>query len=219
VPPLALTIDAEFPDQPAGDPLAALDEILETLAGREVPATFFVVGAWARAHPDRVVAIRDAGHLIGNHSYSHCLLSRMTAAGIVEDLNSCHDVLADLEIETRPFFRAPQGELGHDDVDVEPAIKRAGYRHIHWHARGEDWRPGISPEHVAETVISEVEARWPRPAIVLLHSWPDPTAEALELILDRFQTDDVSFVTVDQLHWRQALAGRAREVVHRLKGG
>jgi peptidoglycan-N-acetylglucosamine deacetylase len=219
VPPVAVTIDVEFPDQPAHDPLGALHRQLEILAAREVKATFFIVGAWARAHPEPVEAIREAGHLIGNHSYSHCPLSRLTAGGIVEDLNACCDVLSDLDIETRPFFRAPQGELGHDDVDVEPAIKKAGYRHIHWHARGEDWRPGITPEEVSDMVVSDVEARWPRPAIILLHSWPDPTPQALELILDRFQAEEAKFVTVDQLHWRQALAGRARWVAKRLKAG
>lgn len=215
MPPVAITIDTEFPDQPAPDPLAALREQLEILARREIRATFFIVGAWARAHPEDVGAIRDAGHHIGNHSYSHCPLSRLTAGGIVEDLLACRDVLSDMEIETRPYFRAPQGELGHDDVDVEPAIKKAGYRHIHWHARGEDWRPGISAEQVANTAVSEVEARWPRPAIVLLHSWPEPTPHALELILDRLEGADARFVTVDQIHWRQAVAGRLRGVTTR----
>jgi peptidoglycan/xylan/chitin deacetylase (PgdA/CDA1 family) len=219
VPAVAITIDTEFPDQPAKDPMGALSQQLDVLADRDVRATFFIVGAWARAHPDQVETIRDAGHQIGNHSYSHCPLSRLTARGIVEDLLTCCDVLAGLEIETRPFFRAPQGELGHDDVDVEPAIKKAGYRHIHWHARGEDWRPGITAERVAETVVSEVRERWPRPAIVLLHSWPDPTPRALELILDRLAAEEAGFLTVDQLHWRQALAGRARQVVNRLKTG
>jgi len=56
----------------------------------------------------------------------HTAHPRLTAGGIVEDLLACRDVLCDLEIETRPYFRAPQGELGHDDVDVEPAIKKLG---------------------------------------------------------------------------------------------
>jgi peptidoglycan-N-acetylglucosamine deacetylase len=216
VPSAAITIDTEFPDQPAQDPLGALARQLEILAARDIKATFFIVGAWARAHPGRVEAIREAGHHIGNHSYSHCPLSRLTAGGIVEDLNACCDVLADLGVETRPFFRAPQGELGHDDVDVEPAIKSAGYRHIHWHARGEDWRAGISAERVAETVLSEVRDRWPRPAIVLLHSWPDATPRALELILDGLQGEETRFLTVDQLDWREAVAGRLHEITDRL---
>jgi peptidoglycan-N-acetylglucosamine deacetylase len=210
VPRLAITIDTEFPDQPARDPLGALRKQLGILAERNLKATFFIVGAWARAQPGEVAAIRDAGHHIGNHSYSHCPLSRMTEAGIVEDLTACCDVLAEMGIDSRPWFRAPQGELGHDDVDVEPAIKRAGYRHIHWHARGEDWRPGNTAERVAEMVLAEVRGRWPRPAVVLLHSWPDPAPQALELILDQIEGDDPEFLTVDQLKWHHAVAGRLR---------
>ncbi|MBV8430966.1 MAG: polysaccharide deacetylase family protein, partial [Solirubrobacterales bacterium] len=149
MPPVAITIDTEFPDQPASDPLAALEAILGVLARHRVSATFFIVGAWARTYPDRVAAIKAAGHHIGNHSFSHCPLPRLTPTGIVEDLTACHDVLAGMGIESRPWFRAPQGELGDAQVDAVAAVKLAGYRHVHWHAHGEDWRPGASAREVA----------------------------------------------------------------------
>ncbi|MBV8431505.1 MAG: hypothetical protein JO244_10105, partial [Solirubrobacterales bacterium] len=136
--------------------------------------------------------------------------------GIVEDLTACHDVLAGMGIESRPWFRAPQGELGQAQVDAAAAVNLAGYRHVHWHTHGEDWRPGATPEEVASTILAGVQDRWPRPAIVLLHSWPDCTAAALELILDRLTAEDANFLTVDQLGWRHALQGRVREATTRL---
>ncbi len=215
MPVVSITIDTEFPDQPAKDPLAVADALLDVLAAREVNATFFVVGSWARANPERVIAIRDAGHQIGNHSYSHCSLKRMTEAGIVEDLTACRTVLADLGAETQPWFRAPYGETAHELIDADAAIKRAGYRHIHWDARGEDWRPELSAEQVAEKALTDVHRRWPRPAIILFHSWPDSAPRALELMLDRLSSQGAEFVTVDRLNRWHAGIGRIRSTASR----
>jgi peptidoglycan-N-acetylglucosamine deacetylase len=206
-----ITIDTEFPDQPAHDPLGIADELLGVLAARQIKATFFVVGAWAQAHPERVQAIREAGHHIGNHSYSHCSLARMTPPGIVEDLVACHDVLAELGIESRPWFRAPYGETAGGSAAVKSAIRTAGYRHIHWHARGEDWRPGQSAADVADMILHDVEDRWPRPAIILLHSWPDSAARALEIVIDRLGAQGATFLTMNELGVRHAAVGRLRE--------
>ena len=206
-----ITIDTEFPDQPARDPLGIADELLGMLASHNIKATFFVVGAWARAYPDRVRAMREAGHQIGNHSYSHCSLARMTKQGIVDDLVACHDVLAELGIETRPWFRAPYGETAGDSAAVKSAIRTAGYRHVHWHARGEDWRPGQSPDDAARMILRDVADRWPRPAIVLLHSLPDGAARALEIVVDRLDAQGAKFLTVKELGVRHAALGRLRE--------
>jgi peptidoglycan-N-acetylglucosamine deacetylase len=206
-----ITIDTEFPDQPARDPLGVGDELLAVLAFRNIKATFFVVGAWAQAHPDRVRAMTEAGHHIGNHSYSHCSLTRMTEPGIVDDLVACHGVLAQLGIESRPWFRAPYGETAGGSAAVKSAIRTAGYRHVHWHARGEDWRPGQSADDAAGMILRDVADRWPRPAIVLLHSWPDSAARALELVIDRLDAQGATFLTVKELGVRHAALGRLRE--------
>jgi peptidoglycan/xylan/chitin deacetylase (PgdA/CDA1 family) len=207
----SITIDTEFPDQPAQDPLGMTDEILGVLAARSIRATFFVVGAWAQAHPDRVRAITQAGHQIGNHSYSHCSLARMTQQGIVDDLVACHDVLAQLGVESQPWFRAPYGETAGRSPAVKSAITTAGYRHVHWHARGEDWRPGQSADDAASMILSDVGDRWPRPAIVLMHSWPDVAARALEIVIDRIDAQGAEFLTVAELGVRHAAVGRLRE--------
>jgi peptidoglycan/xylan/chitin deacetylase (PgdA/CDA1 family) len=218
VPIASITIDAEFPDQPARDPLGALDEILEVLARGDVRATFFLVGQWAEANSKHVAAIKQAGHGIGNHSHAHRPLPTLTETEIVEDLTACRQALANFGVETRPWFRAPRGELGQENRGtVMGAINRAGYRHIHWHARGEDWRPDLPPEDVATMVLRDVEKRWPSPAIVLLHSWPDSAPKALELVIDRLQADGAKFRTVDQLGRRHAATGRLRALAGSLQ--
>jgi peptidoglycan/xylan/chitin deacetylase (PgdA/CDA1 family) len=192
---VCLTIDTEFPDRPCADPLTSFDRLLEVLAERQTAATFFVVGGWAKANPDRVTAIRQAGHQIANHSYSHCNLSRLTAEGIVTDLNECRQTLIELGIETRPWFRAPFGEMGSDPA-IGRAVERAGYRHVPWNVDSEDWRPELTPEQIADSVFAHLRRPWPRTATVLFHSWPDRTPRALALLLDRLAGKRATFATV-----------------------
>jgi peptidoglycan/xylan/chitin deacetylase (PgdA/CDA1 family) len=215
MPLAAITVDTEFPDKPAADPLGTVDEILAVLTRHGVKATFFVVGSWARAHPERVLAIKQQGHQIGNHSYAHCSLGRMTESGITEDLIASHRVLADLGIETRPWFRAPYGDLNHPTVDVERAIARAGYKHVHWDARGEDWRPGSRGEEIAGMMLEDVRRCWPRPAVLLFHSWPDAAPRALELTLTSLRSEGGRFVTLDQIGRRHMAIGRLGAAVGR----
>jgi peptidoglycan/xylan/chitin deacetylase (PgdA/CDA1 family) len=202
---VCITIDTEFPDRPCSNPLGALDELLEVLAERSTPAVFFVVGTWARVNPERASAIHAAGHQVGNHSYSHCNLARMTEEGIVEDLTECRQTLAELGIESRPWFRAPYGEMT-SSRNVRNAVKRAGYEHIPWHADGGDWQPGVSATAVAEKAFAAVQQRWPRRATVLFHSWPDAAPRALAMLLDELSARGADFTTPEPPRWRRQTA-------------
>ena len=213
MPVIAITVDTEFPDQPAADPLGALDKMLALLSRHRAEATFFVTGSWAGAHPDRVAALQRGRHLVGNHSFSHRPLSRLTDAGIAEDLGMCEVTLKRLGIDTRPWFRAPYGDLGEDPSRVTAAIRNAGYKHVPWHANGEDWRPGRDAGEIARATIDDVHRRWPQPAIVLFHSWPDPAPQALDLVLTELRKEKATFVRLDRIRFGDAALGRLRAAI------
>jgi peptidoglycan-N-acetylglucosamine deacetylase len=178
-----------------------LDELLNILAARQVRATFFIVGSWARANPERVAAIQAGGHQVGNHSYSHCNLSRLNDSGIVEDLTECRQVLEELGIESRPWFRAPYGEMT-SSSRVSKAVKQAGYRHVPWNVDSEDWRADVAATEMAQQTVARVRRRWPRTAIVLFHSWPEATPGILSLVLDELKAARATFVSVGRTRHR-----------------
>jgi peptidoglycan-N-acetylglucosamine deacetylase len=192
---ITLTVDTEYPDRPCSDPLRSLDELLAVLAAHQTRATFFIVGGWAKANRDRVAAIHEAGHDVGNHSYSHCNLSRMTDEGIISDLAECNQVLAELGIESRPRFRAPYGEMG-TDGRIDAAVASAGYRHSPWNVDSHDWRPEATADQIADDVLRQLSRRWPRSATILFHSWPDATSQAVGLLLEQLADRRVAFTTV-----------------------
>jgi peptidoglycan-N-acetylglucosamine deacetylase len=175
VPALAVTIDTEFPDHPAKDPRGTLDRLLDLLKRRGVRATFFILGAWARAYPDRVSAMREAGHHIGNHSFSHCALTRMTETGIREDLPLATMFWPVSASSRGPGFAPPTAS---------------------WRI---DWAPGAAADSIAAALVAGVRAWWPRPAIVLLHSWPDAAPDALERVMDVLEPDGVSYLTAEEV--------------------
>lgn len=204
---VAITIDTEFPDHPARDPLGTCQDLLEILRGRHVPATFFIQGSWARAYPDLVARIAEDGHLVGAHGYSHCNLKRMSADGIVDDLNQCHDVLLEAGVESRPWFRAPYGSVDDRGGRITTAIQAAGYRHVHWDVGGCDWKPALSAQEVAASTLREMNERGGPTSIVIFHSWPDPTPQALSLVLETLTSvASPEYVTISQLFRGQSLS-------------
>ncbi len=81
--------------------------LLEKLSDNEVYGTFFVVGWIAERFPDLVLAIRQAGHEIGSHSYWHRLIYNLTPDEFRDDLTRSRNALEDILGEPIQIFRAP----------------------------------------------------------------------------------------------------------------
>jgi peptidoglycan-N-acetylglucosamine deacetylase len=194
---VALTLDAEHPDRPWCPPGNA-DRILDALAAHGVRATFFVQGRWALAQPETAARIRDDGHLIGNHSHYHARMPLFADDGLradIEDARSAIEITTG--VDPRPWFRCPFGE-GHDDPRVQRAIEDAGYRDVHWDVELEDWEPWRTGEAIVADALEGVRARGDG-AVVLLHTWPGGTGDAIGPLLDRLADQGATCVTLDEL--------------------
>jgi peptidoglycan-N-acetylglucosamine deacetylase len=194
---VALTFDAEHPDRPWCPPGNAVS-ILDTLAAAQARATFFVQGRWAKAYPDQARRIADDGHLVGHHSHYHARMPLLSDAGIASDLlDAAASIEATTGADPRPWFRCPFG-AGHDDERVLAALASLGYRDVHWDVELEDWEPWRTGAAIAEDAIAGVHAHGDG-AIVLLHTWPGGTAEALPAMIAGLRELGATFATVDEL--------------------
>ncbi len=102
IPAVALTFD-DGPD-PATTPA-----LLRLLARHRIKATFFVTGKKARNHPELIRAILAAGHLVGNHTYSHDNLVMLKSANtLAREIEKAQEVFASLGIVPLAF-RPPVG--------------------------------------------------------------------------------------------------------------
>jgi peptidoglycan-N-acetylglucosamine deacetylase len=193
---VALTFDAEHPDRPA--PAGNAEALLARLAQRDVRATFFVQGRWAEAYGETARSIAAGGHLVGHHSHYHARMPLLTDTGIAEDLrDGATEIMAATGVDPAPWFRCPFG-AGADDPRVLAALAAAGYRHVGWDVAVDDWDPDHSAAFVADTVLRGVASRGDG-AVVLLHTWPSATLEAIDPILDGLAAAGAELCRIDEL--------------------
>jgi peptidoglycan/xylan/chitin deacetylase (PgdA/CDA1 family) len=85
--------------------------MLEVLAEHGARATFFLVGREAERHPDTVRRIVAAGHVLGNHSYSHPRFGSIPLREQLEEIEHADRVIAAFDGRATRRFRPPRGEL------------------------------------------------------------------------------------------------------------
>jgi peptidoglycan/xylan/chitin deacetylase (PgdA/CDA1 family) len=197
---VALTFDAEHPDRPA-EPDAEL-RLLDALDRLALRASFFLQGRWVDAYPERARRIAEAGHLVGNHGHYHARMPLLNEVGLDKDIAAAEaTIVATTGVDPKPWFRCPFG-AGGDDPRVQARVELAGYRHVGWDVEGEDWERGLTAEALEDAVVERVAARRAEGAessIVLLHTWPTPTAAAIEGIATRLSDDGATLVRLDGL--------------------
>ncbi len=187
---LALTFD-DGPD-PAWTP-----RVLTTLAGLDVPATFFLVGQRAARAPDLVRDMAAAGHEIANPSWSHRSLWLLGPARTADEIGRAHDLLGDLGGQAPRHFRPPWGMV---NAAMFPALRRWRERCVFWSIQTEGLRPR-SPTAQAAHLRRRAHAG----AIVDLHDAeglagaPARLLAALPTMVEELRAAGYELVTVTEL--------------------
>ncbi len=171
------------------------DRILDILAAQCVKANFFVIGQMARAFPEGVRKLRDAGHTIGTHSQTHPLsMNRMPIERARQEIDdgiaSAQAALGNDPAAVGPFFRIP-GLLRAEAVEDYLASKGIQV----WSADfpADDWRH-ISAARVYDLAMERIEAKGR--GILLLHDIQARTVAALPRILHELKARGYHIVHV-----------------------
>jgi peptidoglycan/xylan/chitin deacetylase (PgdA/CDA1 family) len=188
---VALTFD----DGPSGDTPA----VLAALAKANVVASFFMLGRHAERHPDLVRAVAAAGHVIGNHTYSHRTLALCGRRTVTEEVARTDAVLEKLGVPRPAFFRAPRGFQG---PLVRAVLRARGLRLVAW-TRGA-WD---SERRLASEIAALATAHPKDGDILLLHDGAgtpgeqrrDRTAEAIPMIVEAYRRRGFRFVTLTEM--------------------
>jgi peptidoglycan/xylan/chitin deacetylase (PgdA/CDA1 family) len=174
--------------------------ILDILAAKGVPATFFVVGERAERYPDLVRRAHDLGHVIGNHTYTHSLRFHFRhGAGLRREVSACGDAIrAAIGREPR-LFRAPQGVKTPPLGDV---LAERGMTAVGWQVRGMDYVIR-DPKRIARRLVEGAADG----GVLLLHDGGglqgtvdrSATLHALPLVIDGLRARGFSFQRLDRL--------------------
>ncbi|MFD6323731.1 polysaccharide deacetylase family protein [Streptomyces sp. NPDC058442] len=131
------TMVLTFDDGP--DPRHTPD-ILDTLAAYDVRAMFFVCGEMASYHKSLLARMSDEGHVVGNHTWSHPLLTTLSRSGIRSEMERTSDVIEDGYGERPQWFRAPYGAWNRAAFRLGAEL---GMEPLAWTVDTLDWtRPG-----------------------------------------------------------------------------
>ena len=128
-------------------------QLLDILAAHNVSATFFLVGRYAQAEPDLVRRIHAAGHLIGNHSWSHPNLAIASSARVEQELTRTSQTLQQITGAPVRWFRPPFG--GRRPVVLKIA-RSLGMTPVLWNAITTDWREP-SADRIAQRLCATID--------------------------------------------------------------
>ncbi|MEU9734553.1 polysaccharide deacetylase family protein [Streptomyces sp. NPDC048002] len=167
------TMVLTFDDGP--DPRYTPD-ILDTLAEYEVRAMFFVCGEMAAAHPDLLARMADEGHVVGNHTWSHPLLTGLSRRQIRSQMERTCDVIEEAYGERPAWFRAPYGAWNRAAFQIGAEL---GMEPLAWTVDTLDWTtPGT------RSIVNRVENGAAPGVVVLSHDAGGDRSQSVHALRD-----------------------------------
>ena len=159
-------------------------QILDALKKHDAPATFFVVGHFLESAPEMVKRMVGEGHTVGNHTYHHYDMSKLSdEAAFNQELTSLETLYRETTGEDMPrYYRPPQGIYSEENLKM---AKELGYRTVFWSLAYVDWYDTDQPTK-AEAFDKLLKRIHPG-AIVLLHSTSKTNADILDELLTKWK--------------------------------
>ncbi len=184
---IAITLDAGASPVPT-------PSILATLKAAGVHVTFFLTGKWCEQNPELVKEIVADGHEIGNHTYSHPDLRKVSDDAIREQLAKTDSLIVNLTgRSTKPYFRPP---FGGRDKRVLSIAAEEGYTGVYWSLDSLDaFKKGITGQEIESRVLSRAQGG----DIILMHCGSAPTATVLPEVIAKLKQRGFEIVTISEL--------------------
>ena len=210
---IVLTID----DGPTS---RATPKVLDVLDKHNVKATFFVIGSQVENNRKIMERMQASGHIIGNHSYSHKLIGKMSwlrfKKKVLSEFNGAHNVILPyLNNDHGLYYRAPGAswsakaakhvnttEIGKDYIgpllwDIGGEIRKTSDGTITHAADWACWNNGWTVNECLEGYVARTERV--KGGVVLLHDINAKSAELLDKLITELKQRGYEFITLDDL--------------------
>jgi peptidoglycan/xylan/chitin deacetylase (PgdA/CDA1 family) len=173
--------------------------LIEVLAKHGVRATFFLIGRHAQQRPEIVRELVKAGHVVGNHTYTHPQLIFQSKPQIKAQLLACQNILADALGQSSNLFRPPYGGRRPAVMQI---VRELGLQPIMWSVTCYDWNP---------TTVERIEWHATRQIrggdVILLHDGGNlemgadrsQTVAATDRLITRYKSEGYEFLTIPQM--------------------
>jgi peptidoglycan/xylan/chitin deacetylase (PgdA/CDA1 family)/cell division protein FtsB len=183
---VALTFD----DGPNPD---TTPQLLDTLKEKEVKVTFFMLGQNVEHNQELVKRVKNEGHEVASHSYSHPQLTGCSPETVKAEIQKTDKAIYQAIGELPLDFRPPYGSVNAETAAI------IGKPIIQWSVDSEDWK-----SRNAQTIVQKVQATAYNDSIILLHDIHPETVAAVPELIDRLRADGFEIIPVQQLLGKQA---------------
>ncbi len=171
-------------------------KILDALKKHDVKAAFFLVGNYIKTQPDLVKRMCEEGHIVGNHTFRHPDMSKISDIAAfkkeMEELETLYKETTGKEIAR--FYRPPEGKYSEKNLGHANEL---GYKTVFWSLAYRDWNRDSQPSR--KQAFDKLLPRVHPGAIVLLHSTSATNADILDELLTIWKSEGYAFGTLDEL--------------------
>ncbi|MGZ3253332.1 MAG: polysaccharide deacetylase family protein, partial [Burkholderiaceae bacterium] len=178
------------------------EEIAAILKQYKAPAVFFNVGrnlgtitadgkVKLSAGAEISRKLKAAGYVIGNHSFTHAQLSKLSGENLNAEIFNTDTLLKAMDTDRSPLFRFPYGAHSKEGLQM---LERAHLKSVMWNIDSLDWADPV-PSSIADRVLRSVEKEGR--GILLFHDIHERAVKALPIILDRLVADGYQFAGWD----------------------
>ena len=164
--------------------------MLATLKKHHVTTTFFLEGRWVQKYPELAKMITDAGHEVGNHSFTHPDMKNLSSVQIQQEIIKTNEVIEATTGSIPKWFAPPSGSFK-DEVVKIASNEEMGT--IMWSVDTIDWQKP-TPDVLIQRVMSKVH----NGAIILMHPTAS-TAQSLEQLILQIKNKKLQINTVSNL--------------------
>lgn len=176
-------------------------KFLDVLKKEQVPGAFFITGHYLKTAPELVKRMAEEGHIIGNHSWHHPDMTRVSMKRFKEELQKVKDETEKLTgVKTMNYLRPPRGIFSEKTLAL---ANEEGYTHVFWSLAFKDWNTDQQKgaQYSYDNIMKQIHPG----CILLLHTVSKDNADALEKVIQDLKKQGYTFKSIDDLVWSRAI--------------
>ena len=163
-------------------------QVLQCLERYKAKATFFMLGNRVQYYPEIAAEVKAHGHEIGNHTWSHPVLPKLTETQLLNEFMTTEQAIHAATGQKSTVFRPPYGATN------EAINQKIPQNVVLWSIDTLDWK-----HKDANKLVAEVKQHIHNNAIILMHDIHQSTADGLPAVLEFLSQEGYEFTTVSEI--------------------
>ena len=165
------------------------ERLLDEAAKRDAKLTFFMVGNRLERQADLVKRVFDEGHTVGNHSFSHKNLNKLSVENYLYEIDHTNQLLKNITGQDVVFLRPPYGNY------TKNILANVNMSFILWNVDTLDWK-SRNAQMVYEEAIKDIEDG----DVVLFHDLYETSVDGAIMAMDYLIEQGFAFVSLDEMY-------------------